>query len=207
MIYTQESLAALPSRYRASLINNLAGYKQAVLVGSRSAQGLENLAMFNSLIHIGANPALYGLLFRPHTVRRDTLEHILETGFYTFNFMHYDYAMQAHQTSAKYAATESEFTKTGLTPEYLKDHKAPYVKEALIKIGLEKQEIITIQSNQTIMLIGKVIYVELDSTYIQADGMVALEQMEVLGCIGLNSYFKADYRLDFPYATLEPKNE
>ena len=82
MILDSEILQAQDSRYRATLINSLAGVKQAFLIGSKSSSGHSNLAIFNSLIHIGANPPLWGFLCRPDTVKRDTLQNILETGEY-----------------------------------------------------------------------------------------------------------------------------
>jgi len=61
----QNDIRNLDRRYRATLINSLAGVRPAVLVGTRSNDGRSNLAIFNSIVHIGADPALYGLLFRP----------------------------------------------------------------------------------------------------------------------------------------------
>ena len=78
---------SLEVRYRATLINSLTGVRPAVLVGTRSGSGNNNLAIFNSLVHIGADPPLNGLLFRPATVERHTLNNILETGNYTLNFV------------------------------------------------------------------------------------------------------------------------
>ena len=61
MILNKEDIAQLEQRYRTAFVNSLAGFRQAVLVGSKSVAGHENLAIFNSLIHLGANPALFGL--------------------------------------------------------------------------------------------------------------------------------------------------
>jgi len=67
----------LEQRYRTAFINSLAGFRQAVLIGTRSVDEKTNLAIFNSLIHLGANPALFGLMSRPDSVQRDTLQNIL----------------------------------------------------------------------------------------------------------------------------------
>jgi len=99
----------LDQRYRATLINSLAGFKTAVLIGTQSKEGHTNLGLFNSLIHLGANPALYGLLFRPESELRDTLHNILETGCYTLNYVSVDQYQKAHQTSARYDVKISEF--------------------------------------------------------------------------------------------------
>ena len=82
-----KEIEQLEQRYRTSFINSLAGFRQAVLVGTKSVTGNTNLAIFNSLIHLGANPALFGLISRPDAVQRDTLQNILDTKEYTLNFV------------------------------------------------------------------------------------------------------------------------
>ena len=108
----------LDKRYRTAFINSLAGFRQAVLIGTRSVDEKNNLAMFNSLIHLGAHPALYGLMSRPDSVQRDTLQNILETKEYTLNFIQSSQYKKAHQTSARYDKGISEFEKVGFTPFY-----------------------------------------------------------------------------------------
>jgi flavin reductase (DIM6/NTAB) family NADH-FMN oxidoreductase RutF len=83
MILRKDDIEQLEQNFRRSFVNSLAGFRQAVLVGSRSGDGTTNLAIFNSLIHLGANPALFGLITRPDVVQRDTLQNILETKEYT----------------------------------------------------------------------------------------------------------------------------
>ena len=73
----KSEIEQLEQRYRKAFINSLAGFRQAVLIGSRSVDEKTNLAIFNSLIHLGANPALFGLTSRPDSVQRDTLQNIL----------------------------------------------------------------------------------------------------------------------------------
>ena len=59
---SQIELEQMNSRYRGVFMNSLAGYRPVILVGSVSTDGLSNLAIFNSLIHFGADPALWGLV-------------------------------------------------------------------------------------------------------------------------------------------------
>ena len=47
--WTAEELEALPSRYRGNLINGIAGFKPALLVGTADRQGLSNLAVFSGV--------------------------------------------------------------------------------------------------------------------------------------------------------------
>ena len=78
-------LGHMPSRKRAHLINSCTGYKSANLLGTKSKNGETNLAIFNSVIHIGSNPPMLGFILRPLTVKRDTYKNFKETGFFTVN--------------------------------------------------------------------------------------------------------------------------
>lgn len=74
--FTFDEIMRLPSRYRANLINKVSGFKPANLIGTKSKSGQTNLAVFNSVVHIGANPPYLGFILRPTTVERHTYENI-----------------------------------------------------------------------------------------------------------------------------------
>ena len=79
------SIQKMETRIRATLINSLPGYKCLQLVGTLGANGHSNLGIFNSIFHLGASPALLGMVFRPGSADHDTLQNIKTTGYYTFN--------------------------------------------------------------------------------------------------------------------------
>jgi len=203
MKISKTEIEELERRYRATFINSLAGYKQPFLIGTRSKEGQNNLAIFNSLIHLGANPALFGVLFRPDTVRRDTLTNILETGYYTLNFIEGKDWQKAHQTSAKYEHEVSEFDAVGLTPSVAEDFWPPFVKESPVKIGMKYESKIEIPVNGTILVIGSIETIELDNHLIAEDGFVDLTKADVLGCIGLDAYFEPNKVSRLSYAIPE----
>ncbi len=186
--------------YRANFFNSLGGFKSLNLLGTRSASGQENLGLFFSVIHIGAHPPLVGVLFRPHTVPRHTLENIYDTKELTLNAVSRGMVRQAHQCAAKYERGVSEFEATGLTPWYSKAHKAPYVKQSLLKAGctfVEKQHI---QANDTILLIAKIREVYLEEKAIAQDGFIHHEQLQTVSVNGLDAYYtpKLIERLVYP---------
>jgi flavin reductase (DIM6/NTAB) family NADH-FMN oxidoreductase RutF len=186
--FFQEDILAMEKRYRATFINSLGGFKSVVLVGTRSLKQQENLAIFSSLFHIGANPALCGLIVRPSEVPRHTLNNILETSHYTINHINKAIYKQAHQTSARYPETESEFATTGLTPEYKQKIDAPFVKESTIQFACKLEQKIDLEINGTILLIGKIIYVNVPNSIITTDGFLNIEQAGTLTVSGLDSY-------------------
>ena len=185
--YSKEILE-FEQRYRATFINSLGGFKSLCLVGTKSKEGLTNLAPFSSFFHIGANPPLFGLIFRPDSVERHTLNNILTTGEFTLNHVTESFVVAAHQTSARYPADVSEFTAVGLSEEYAKGIYPPFVKESFIKIGASFKERIDIKLNGTIMILAAINYVSVPHWCIGADGFVDLEKAGTVTSSGLDSY-------------------
>ena len=95
--FTRGDIDGLAQRYRANLVNSLSGFKSATLVGTTNGVA-NNLAIVSSIVHVGANPPLIGMIMRPHTVVRDTLSNIKQQGFYSLNHVSIDWVDKAHQT-------------------------------------------------------------------------------------------------------------
>jgi flavin reductase (DIM6/NTAB) family NADH-FMN oxidoreductase RutF len=187
---TSENLMALDKQSRVHFINSLGGFKSVALVGTSTIEGNTNLAIFSSFFHIGANPALIGMIFRPSPPERDTLHNILETGFYTINHINEKIFKQAHQTSARYAADVSEFDVTGLNTEYNSNFIAPFVAESTIKLGVVFKEKIDLTINNTILVIGEITNIYLPEDCMTDDGFIDLEKANTITCSGLDSYHK-----------------
>lgn len=198
--YDSLSLAELEQRFRAQLINSLPGVKALALIGTRSKAGQENLAVFNSVFHVGANPAMLGLVFRPDSVDRHTLSHIRETGFYTMNQVSAGMAGAAHQTSARYPAEVSEFAATGLQPFYYPGFEAPAVLESRVRIGLELAEEIPVKSNGTILVIGRVSWLEFPDTALGEDGFINPLVTGSVSVCGLDAYYGLEPLGRYAYA-------
>ena len=175
--------------YRANFMNCLTGFKSPVLIGTVNAKGEENLAIFNNLVHLGANPALIGFVNRPREAAPHTLSNIEATGIYTINHISEHFFRQAHQTSAKYPEGVSEFEQTGLTAERLGDCIAPFVKESPVKISMQLKEIIPIQFNNTYFVIGAITDIYLDASLIEEDGCLDLQKAHIISSLGTNGYY------------------
>ena len=144
--FTSADFAALPSRFRARLVNSLSGFKSANLIGTTSPNGILNLAMVSSVVHLGASPALVGMVMRPRVngmAPRDTLVNIENTGVYTINHVSAAMLPAAHDASANFSSETCEFEATGLTPcwPYKEGpHKEGPNKEGPYKQGPQKEE-------------------------------------------------------------------
>lgn len=188
MKIVNENILALEKHYRTNLVNSLTGFKSANLIGTISKEGKTNLAIFSSVIHVGANPPAIGFLMRPVSVERHTYTNIKETNYFTINHINKNIFKKAHQTSARYDKDISEFDECGLIPEYSNTIKAPYVRESKIKIGCRFVEEHEIKFNGTIFIVGEILEVILPDDIVGEDGFVDIEKAETVAIIGLDSY-------------------
>jgi hypothetical protein len=116
----KKDIEKLDRNYRLNLINSVPGVKPANLVGTRSLNKEDNLAIISSVVHLSSNPAHLGLVMRPPGKRpKDTYVNILETGSYTINHVPEDIYKQAHYTSAKLERELSEFDVMNIEREFL----------------------------------------------------------------------------------------
>ncbi len=188
MQLTYSEIMDMEQRKRAHLINSIGGFKSACLIGTADKQGHTNLAIFSSVVHIGANPPLISFIMRPDSVERHTLSNILATGVYTINHVNDTIYRQAHQTSAKYPKEISEFDATGLTIEYKNECKAPFVRESAIQMAVIFRERIDLTINKTILIIGEIRDLYFPEDCLCEDGYVDIEKAGTVSCTGLDSY-------------------
>ena len=186
--------------YRANLINSLTGFKSVCLIGTINREGRSNLAIFSSIVHIGSNPPLVGYISRPLKAVPNTIANIETTGVYTINHIHPAFIERAHQTSAKYPDGISEFDEVGLTQEFVPAIAAPFVKESSVKYALELQEIIPIKLNDTFLVIGKIICIQVEQDIISENGFLNLDKVPAVCGNGLDSYYSASLINRYHYA-------
>ena len=205
--YTISEIESWERFYRANFINSLTGFKSVNLIGTVNNAGQTNLAIFSSIVHIGSNPPLVGYINRPIKAAPHTLANIQATGVYTINHIHPSFVNQAHQTSAKYEAGVNEFEQVGLTPEFHEKIAAPFVKESKIKYALLLQEIIPIKLNDTFLVIGKVMSVQIEQGIISEDGFIHLDKVNSICSNGIDGYYTTELLNRYRYAkpNIEPQ--
>lgn len=185
--------------YRINLVNSCSGYKSANLIGTKSESGIENVAVFSSVTHMGSNPPLMGFFCRPTTVSRNTYDNIKATGYYTVNHIHNAILGDAHHTSAKYDATISEFNKTKLESDYKNDFFAPFLKNAPLQMAMRYKEEYLIKANETILVVGAVEDIYIDEVMLENDGFINLSKGNVAAINGLDGYSIPEASIRFPY--------
>jgi len=192
-ILSAQQLLDLPKYSRINLINTLSGPRSGNLIGTVSTEGVSNLAVFNTVTHIGANPPYLGFIMRPLTVERHTYENIKQTGHFTINPINSTIIDQAHQTSAKYDSGTSEYEATGLTEVTYGDFPVPFVKESNYGIGLSYQEEQPILCNGTVLIIGKVEMVYLPESGLSEDYSINHEALNSVAIGGLDTYYSTKF--------------
>jgi flavin reductase (DIM6/NTAB) family NADH-FMN oxidoreductase RutF len=198
--FNKEDLKGLERFYRANLINSASGFKPANLIGTVSDTGVTNLAIFSSVVHLGADPALLAFVQRPLGESGHTYYNIKKNGFYTINHIHRSFAPKAHFSSAKFPDNVSEFEACHLQEEWLASFPAPFVRESRIKIGMRFVQEIPIALNNTILIIGEIEHLLIDQTVLMPDGRMALETVEDVCISGLDTYYVAQPLVSLPYA-------
>jgi flavin reductase (DIM6/NTAB) family NADH-FMN oxidoreductase RutF len=198
--FSKENIDALATRYKNNLINSISGYKSANLIGTQNKAGNTNLAVFNSVVHLGSNPALLGFILRPTTVPRHSYQNMKETGVFTINHISKDQIEDAHHSSAKYAKDISEFDQTNLEAEYKADCLAPFVKGAPVQIACRYVNDYLIKENDTLLVVGAIEHLFVQEEMLLEDGYVQLDKGEVVAVNGIDGYTLPQLLARFPYA-------
>lgn len=197
--FNHSDLESLEKRYKTNLINSISGFKSANLIGTINNNGVTNLSIVSSVVHIGADPALMGFILRPTSAPRHTYNNILANSYFTINQVHKNISGKAHYTSARFEENESEFKALELNEEYIQNITAPFVKESKLKIGL-KFHSEHLLANGCRLIIGKVIQINLSQNALNDNGSLNLEVIDTITVSGLNKYYTTKFLEEYPYA-------
>ena len=198
--YSRADIDQMDKIFRLNLINSCTGYKSANLIGTQSADGKTNLAVFSSITHLGSNPPLIGFVLRPTTVPRDSYRNIKLYSFFTVNHIHHSTVADAHHTSAKYPEDVSEFSKTDFEAEYLDDFEAPFVKNAKVRLACRFLNEYPIKENNTLLVVSEILAIHVEDGILESDGWLNLQQAGSITINGLDGYAKPELIERFPYA-------
>ncbi len=198
----KEALVALPSRYRARMVNSLSGFKSANLVGTQDEAGGTACCMVSSVVHLGSDPALLGVVFRPPGAGSHNYHNLSRSGCFTLSHVGASFHEAAHQTSARFAEGVSEFEAVGLTPWWWSKgvlFEAPAVAEAAVRIGLSVTEDLPLP-NGCRFVIGAIEWVDFDAAVQAEDGFLDLAASGTVCIGGLDAYYGASRIARLSYA-------
>ncbi len=198
--FSKEGVEGLDKIYRLNLINSITGYKSANLIATQSPEGISNVAVFSSITHLGSDPALLGFILRPTTVPRHTYSNLKALGSFSVNHIKIDMIEDAHHSSASYPADVSEFDYTELEVEYKDDRTLPFVKNAPVQIECAYINEYAIKENGTLLIVGEMKNIYVDTPLLQEDGWVQLDKGDVATINGLDGYALPKLIKRYPYA-------
>lgn len=185
---------------RAHFINSLSGFKPVSLIATVGPDGVSNLGVFSNIVHLGADPALVGFVNRPREAAPHTIRNIEVGRYYTINHIHADFVDLAHQTSAKYPDSVSEYDAVGFREEWKAGFAVPFVEGSRVQYGLELAEVMPILLNSTFFVIGRVQHVFVDEGLVGADGLIDLYEAGSMVSLGLDAYGTVMPHARFSYA-------
>ena len=198
-LYKREDIDNLEKIFKINLINSCSGFKSANLLGSISKEGVSNVAVFSSVIHLGSNPPTLGFILRPTTVPRDTYKNIKESGVFTINHIYEEIIEEAHHTSAKYPENVSEFDVTNLEEEFKGDFKAPFVMGSPVQMSMKFIEEIPVPSNNVMLIVAQIEELYIQDALLQKDGLINLSIGKVAAINGLDTYAIPTFKKQLSY--------
>lgn len=197
--FNLKDIFSLQKIYRINLINSCSGFKSANLLGSKSKDGISNVAVFSSVTHLGSNPPTLGFILRPTTVPRNTYKNIKEVGYFTINHIWEDVYEDAHHTSAKYPEEISEFEVTSLEEEYKGNFDAPFVKGAPVQMSMKFIEEIYVPSNDVMLIVSQIQELYVKDELLEEDGLINLSKGNVVSINGLDTYTVPKFKKQLSY--------
>lgn len=197
--FNRKDIDKLDKIYKINLINSCSGFKSANLLGSICTEGISNVAIFSSVIHLGSNPPTLGFVLRPTTVPRNTHKNIKDIGYFTINHIYEDIIEDAHHTSAKYPKEVSEFDVTNLKEEYKGNFKAPFVKGSPVQMSMKFVEEVYISSNDVMLIVAEIQELYIHDELLQEDGLINLSKGNIATINGLDTYAIPKFKKQLSY--------
>ncbi|CAI8160109.1 MAG: Uncharacterised protein [Polaribacter sp. SA4-10] len=197
--FNRKDIDKLDKIYKINLINSCSGFKSANLLGSICTEGISNVAIFSSVIHLGSNPPTLGFVLRPTTVPRNTHKNIKDIGYFTINHIYEDIIDDAHHTSAKYPEEISEFDVTSLEEVFKGDFKAPFVKGSPVQMSMKFIEEIYVPSNDVMLIVAQIEELYINDELLQNDGLINLSIGKIAAINGLDTYTIPAFKKQLTY--------
>ncbi len=153
-------LARLPVLERYKLLIGLVIPRPIAWVSTWSENGVANCAPFSFFNVISEEPPLCIVSFnrRSDGAMKHTLKNIRRTGEFVVNLADEGTANAMHASSAELPESESEFTKTGLTPVPAKMVKHPRIGEAAASLECRVERRIEFGPERE-MVIGEILLI------------------------------------------------
>ena len=183
---------------RVHFFHSILGPRTAWLLGTQNTEDVNNLALFSSIVHLGSNPALMGIKFRPVHVRRDSYRNIKSNKLFSLNMVSNDIIEKAHLCSHSIPAQESEFDYAQLQTAFHDGLNVPFLKDAPLSLLMRYSEEYFIEANQTVLMVASIENVFIDQSIVDDAGYVLHEHADTALVSGLNKYYRTEFNKELP---------
>lgn len=172
-------------------------------IGSRSTDGVPNLAPYSFFNAVATNPPV--LLFSTGVfdgIIKDSLQNIRDTGVFTASLVDHDLAVAMNDSSATLGPDVDEFEKTGLTAANFGQVDAPGVEEAKAVVECEAVREVEFGDKDGlhhVITFGEVIAFHIDSQVLDGTRIDPV-RLDALGRLAGTDYTttRDQFRLDRP---------
>jgi flavin reductase (DIM6/NTAB) family NADH-FMN oxidoreductase RutF len=159
--------------------------------GTRSKEGINNLAPFSFYNCFSSNPPIVGFSTLPRLDgrRKDTLQNVHDTRCFTLSCASFSLVKQMSKSSALLEPEEDEFVYAGLTPAEALHINAPYVSEALLVFECALHDIISFGSQPGAgnLILGEIKHIHVaDDVYV--NGHIDIDKLDPVGRLAGNWY-------------------
>lgn len=192
----KSDLETMDKRKRTALVNCVSGIRTAFLGISSGTFGC-NASPLSNVTHVGADPALMSVLFRPDNGHRHTLSNYLSTGKLTLSAVPSTAALAVHESSANWDETVFEWEALKQKSIHLVGWEHPIPAVALWSVELQLVEHFTL-TNECIYTVGQIEKIAFAAGH-QPNSMGKFSAGGLLLAHGLNIYYTAKDPQFFPY--------
>jgi flavin reductase (DIM6/NTAB) family NADH-FMN oxidoreductase RutF len=183
--------AAIPHPYLYKILIGAIAPRPIAWAGTRSKQGLNNLAPFSFFNCFSANPPIVGFspIPRPDGRKKDTLSNIQDNPCFTLSCPSYSLVQQMSKSAATLEPGEDEFAYAELTPAEAVHINAPYVQEALLVFECTLREIISFgdEAGSGNLILGQIRHIHIEDRLYQ-NGRVDFATLDPVGRLAGNWY-------------------
>lgn len=152
--------------------------------GTRSVDGVNNLAPFSFYNCFSSNPPIVGFSVMPRADgrRKDTLQNIEDSRCFTLNCVSHRFMKEMSRSAALLEPDDDEFEYARLEPAEGAHVAAPYVKEALLVYECTLHDIVRLGSGPGSgnLILGQVRYVHVRDELYQ-NGRIDFETLDPVG--------------------------
>ncbi len=180
------------------LLTSLVVPRPIAWVGSRSADGTQNLAPFSFFNVVSFDPPM--VMFCPvgqPMVRKDTLANVRDTGEFTVSLVTEAVAPAMNATSGTFLAGEDEFAEAGLTPIQGSHVDAPFVGESPASMECVVRAIHETGNGR--IVVGEVLAFHIDDSLFDGD-RIQSSKIGAVARMGGREYA----RTDDPFSMVRP---